>query len=72
MEELKIMDERIVQVMDILEQIKSVDGMIELHEQKNEPMDLMLQQYKHRRDKFLKELGTLLESLNIRPADLAA
>ncbi|MCB0643146.1 MAG: hypothetical protein KDC44_15965 [Phaeodactylibacter sp.] len=71
MEDLKIIDERIVQVVDILEQIKSVDGLIELHEQKDESTDLMLQQYKYRRDKFLKELGGLLEAINIRLDDLA-
>ncbi|MCB9296246.1 MAG: hypothetical protein H6573_36195 [Lewinellaceae bacterium] len=72
MKDLEIMDERISKVADLLEQIKSVDEMIDLHKQKGDEEDIMLIQYQYRRGKFLKELSSILEDLNIRPTDLAA
>lgn len=64
--------ERIVRVTDILEQIKSVDEMIELHKQKGDGQDMMLLEYEYRRESFLKALRETLEELNIKPTDLAA
>lgn len=72
MKELEVMDERILRATDLLEQIKSVDEMINLHQQKGNPEDLMLIQYQYRRGEFLKELTLLLGELNISPSDLAA
>lgn len=72
MKDLEIMDERIVKVVDLLEQIKSVDEMIGLHKQKGDEEDIMLIQYQYRREKFIKELSLILEELNIKPGDLAA
>ena len=70
MKDLEIMDERIIKVADLLEQIKSVDEMIGLHRQKGDEEDIMLIQYQYRREQFLKELSSILEELNIKPADL--
>ena len=72
MEQHEIIDDRIIQTADVLAQIKSVDEMIQLHQQKGDDKDIMLVQYQYRRETFLKELGQLLNELNIVPADLAA
>lgn len=72
MNEVEIIDERIIKVIDLLEQIKSVDEMIELHQQKADEKDIMLLQYNYRRENFLKALGESLEELNIKPEGLAA
>jgi hypothetical protein len=72
MNELEISDNRIIRVADLLEQIKSVDEMIDLHKQKENEDDLMLIQYRYRREQHLKELRATLKDLNINPADLAA
>ena len=72
MENIKVKDERIARVSDLLEQIKSVDEMISLHEDKGDQEDLMLIQYKYRREQFLVELKEKLQELNINPTDLIA
>lgn len=72
MKDLGIMDERIIKVIDLLEQITSVDEMIALHKQKGDREDIMLIQYQYKREQFLKELRSILEELNIKPKDLAA
>ena len=72
MENIKIKDERIARISDLLEQIQSVDEMISLHEDKGDQEDLMLIQYKYRREQFLGELKERLQELNINPADLIA
>lgn len=72
MENVEIKDERIARISDLLEQIKSVDEMISLHEDKGDQEDLMLIQYKYRRDVFLGELKEKLQELNINPTDLIA
>jgi len=61
-------DERIIRIADNLEQIKSVDKMIHIHQ--NDKDDIMLSQYKYRRDKFVKEIGKLLIELKIEPQEL--
>lgn len=66
------MDERIVKATDLLEQIKSVDIMIDLHRQKGDEEDFMLFQYQQRRQEFLKALSSILRQLNIKPNELAA
>lgn len=72
MENLEIKDERIARISDLLEQIKSVDEIISLHEEKGDQEDLMLIQYKYRRAQFLGELKDKLQELNITPTDLIA
>ncbi|MCB0595061.1 MAG: hypothetical protein H6557_06365 [Lewinellaceae bacterium] len=70
MNEQELISEDIARMIDILEQIKDVNRMIELHQDDED--DLMIDQYKYRREKFLKELKELLQEFNISPADLAA
>lgn len=72
MKDIEVMDERIIKAADLLEQIKSVDGMILLHKQKGDDEDAMLKQYQYRREQFLKALRSILAQLNIKPNDLAA
>jgi hypothetical protein len=72
MENVEIKDERIARISDLLEQIKSVDEIISLHEEKEDQEDLMLIQYKYRRAQFLGELKDKLQELNITPTDLIA
>jgi len=63
-------DEKIIRVTDLLEQIKSVNEMIQVHS--DDATGIMKSQYEYRRNKFLKELGIILKDFNIQPADLAA
>ncbi|MGB3779931.1 MAG: hypothetical protein WA960_16330 [Tunicatimonas sp.] len=72
MENIEIKDEGITRVSDLLEQIKSVDEMISLHEKKGNENDLMLIQYKYRREQFLGELREKLQEMNINLTDLTA
>jgi len=68
MEDLKINDERIIRIADNLEQIKSVDKMITLHQDDKD--NIMLSQYKYRRNQCVKEISKLLVELDIEPREL--
>ncbi len=46
--------------------------MISSHQDKGDQEDLMLIQYKYRREQFLGELKEKLQELNINPTDLVA
>jgi len=70
MDGLKILNEKIARVADLLEQISDVDRMIGIH--KDDETGIMKSQYQRRRSQFLKELRLLLGELNIQPQDLAA
>ena len=70
MDKIAVIDERIVEVINILEHIRDLDKMIALH--KSNKDSFMLEQYQHRRIRFVKELRNKLEILNISPAELAA
>jgi hypothetical protein len=70
MKEQELISEEIARMIDILEQIKDVNRMIELHQDDED--DLMIDQYRYRREKFLNELKELLQEFDISPADLAA
>jgi hypothetical protein len=70
MQESELISEDILNFIDVLEQIKDVNRMIELH--KNDEDDLMLNQFQYRKEKFLKELKEMLLRFDISPADLAA
>ena len=72
MSEIKDVNEKIIQAADLLEQIVSVDKMIGIHNEKNDKQDIMLMQYKFRRQHFLNELKEVFKELNIYPSDLAA
>ena len=62
--------EEIVEVIDVLEQIKEVNKMIDIH--LDDPDDLMINQYRHKKEKLLTEFRVLLTKFNIQPTDLAA
>ncbi len=70
MNQVDISDEKIIRAMDLLEQIKDVNRMIEIHQKDGD--DMMLRQYRFRREKFLKELSGILETFQIKAVDLAA
>lgn len=70
MQNAKIVDEKIAQATDLLEQIQSVNKMIELHLENDD--DFMLKQYQHRKRGFVKELKTLLAGFGIEVSDLVA
>jgi hypothetical protein len=60
----------IARVADILEQIKSVDDMIALHQ--SDENDLMKSQYLYKRNMLMNELKECLLTLNINLNDIAA
>ncbi len=62
----EIANERAIRVIDLLEQIQSVDQMIELHQEDA----FMRDQYQHRRDQFTQELGQILSEYKIKPSQL--
>jgi hypothetical protein len=66
MEEL--ISEKAAKFLDLLEQIESVNEMIDLH--KDDPF--MLDQYSERKEGFIKDLVELLGEYQILPEDLAA
>ena len=70
MGKVNLVSKEIASIVDILEQIKDVNKMLEIH--KNDEDDLMLSQYQYRKEKFLKELKELLKEFDISPTDLAA
>ncbi len=67
MSQSEVVTEEIARVIDLLEQIKDVDRIIQLHQDA-----FMTKQYRYRKEKFVKELKDLLLTFNITAADLAA
>ena len=63
-----VIDERMLDIIDILEQIEDVNRMIELHKNGGDPF--MQSQYEYRRSKFLIKLRKALEVFSVHPADL--
>ncbi len=53
------MQKQIIRVSDILEQIESLNKMIELH-QKESSNNSMLSQYEYLKNEFVKELAQIL------------
>ncbi len=70
MSQSEVVTEEIARVIDLLEQIKDVDRMIQLHQDDED--SFMTKQYQYRKEKFVKELKGLLLTFNITAADLAA
>ena len=70
MKGIKLIEEKIARVADLLEQISDVDRMIAVHE--SGEVGIMKSQYLRRRNQFLNELKVLLGELNIQPSDLIA
>ena len=64
----KLISESAAMILDLLEQIESVNEMIVLHSDDS----FMLEQYKYRKDQFVKELAELLSGYGVQPEDLAA
>ena len=69
MSKKELVSEEIANIIDLLEQVKDVNKMIKIHQESDD--DFMLNQYKHRKEKFLVELKELLGKFDIS-ADLAA
>ena len=66
MEEL--ISEKAAAVLDLLEQIESVNEMIELHANN----EFMRKQYDYRKQQFVKDLVAYLGQFEIKREDLAA
>lgn len=64
----KLISENAAMILDLLEQIESVNEMIALHADDS----FMLEQYRYRKEQFVKELGQLLSGYGVQPEDLAA
>ena len=65
-----LISEEIARIIDVLEQVEDLNKMIEIHQ--NDDDNFMIDQYKYRKDKLIKEFRTLLKKFNISPTDLAA
>lgn len=63
-----IISERAAKILDLLEQIDSVNQMIVMHEGDS----FMREQYIYRKNEFVKSLGVQLSEYKIEPEDLAA
>jgi len=63
-------DDRIVNVIELLQKIEDVNRMIKIHQDDED--DFMLSQYQYRKEEFLKSLKKILLEFDISPADLAA
>jgi hypothetical protein len=64
MNEQKVIDEELIRVLDILEQIKELNTMIDMH--KNQSKDkFMAGQYEDMKERFLEELREILQKYEI-------
>ena len=63
-----IISEKAAKILDLLEQIESVNGMIQIHEDDS----FMKDQYVYRKEGFIKELVEELGQFQITPEDLVA
>lgn len=63
-----LISEKAASVLDLLEQIESVNDMIRLHQGDA----FMQEQYHARKQQFIKDLASKLEAFDIKPRDLAA
>jgi hypothetical protein len=70
MKEQELVSKEIANVIDILEQVKDVNKMIHLHQ--DDADNLMIDQYKYRKEKLLNMLKSSLYTFDILPTDLGA
>ena len=63
-----VISEKAAKILDLLEQIDSVNQMIVIHEGDS----FMQEQYVYRKEGFAKLLGVQLSEYQIEPEDLAA
>ena len=59
------LNEKIVRVIDILEQVEELNKMIELHKNSNPESSSMLSQYEQMKATFVQELNTILKKFQI-------
>lgn len=64
----KLISKSAAMILDLLEQIESVNEMVVLHSDDS----FMLEQYRYRKEQFVKELAQLLSEYGVQPEDLAA
>lgn len=64
MAEDKLIDEELARVLDILEQIKELNVMIDRHKYQSQD-EFMLRQYEDMKDRFLEELKGILQAYEI-------
>lgn len=70
MKQQELISKEIANVIDILEQLEDVKRMINIH--LNDEDDLMISQYKYRKEQLLEKLKESLKDFDILPTDLAA
>lgn len=64
MAEDKLIDEELARVLDILEQIKELNRMIDRHKYESQD-EFMLRQYEDMKERFLEELKDILQAFEI-------
>ncbi|NUQ24570.1 MAG: hypothetical protein HUU34_11510 [Saprospiraceae bacterium] len=64
MAEDKLIDEELARVLDILEQIKELNRMIDRHKFQSQD-EFMLRQYEDMKERFLEELKDILQAFEI-------
>ncbi|MEN0050061.1 MAG: hypothetical protein AAF806_23560 [Bacteroidota bacterium] len=68
MQSYEVKDEQSARIVDLLEQVKSVNEMINLYEDD----EFMKIQYEHRKGLFVQEIWTLLADYDIDYKNIAA
>ncbi|MEM0992216.1 MAG: hypothetical protein AAGI49_04225 [Bacteroidota bacterium] len=68
MQSYEVKDEQSARIVDLLEQVKSVNEMIHLYEDD----ESMKSQYEHRKGLFVQEIWTLLADYDIDYKNIAA
>lgn len=64
MEAIQVQDKNIIRITDILEQVKELNKMIELHKS-SDGSSSMLSQYEYMKNEFVEELKPLLQDFQI-------
>ena len=64
MDEAKLIDHEMARVLDILEQVKELNRMIDMHKNQSKD-DFMVRQYEDMKHRFLEELKDILQIYEI-------